>query len=61
MLSIGDSEAKKRWVRENTLMLGIRLNKNTDADIIKKLENVPNRQGYIKTVIRKDIAENESE
>jgi hypothetical protein len=34
-----------------------RLNNKTDADIIEKLESVPSRLGYIKELIRKDIAE----
>ena len=34
--------------------------KNTEFDIIKKLDSVPNKAGYIKTLIRKDIA-NEKE
>ena len=29
---------------------------NTEADIIEKLESVPNRAGYIKALIRADIA-----
>lgn len=27
----------------------------TESDIIKKLESVPNKAGYIKSLIRKDI------
>lgn len=33
----------------------IRLNYNTDADIIEKLNNVESKIGYIKTLIRKDL------
>jgi len=61
VLSIPDSEAKKKWDKENTVFVGIKLFKATDTDILQKLENVPNRQGYIKSVIRKDIAEEKSE
>jgi hypothetical protein len=31
----------------------------TEADIIKKLESVPNKAGYIKQLIRADIAAND--
>jgi len=55
-----DSEAKKKWDKENTVFVGVKLMKNADADILRKLENVPNRQGYIKSLIRRDIAANES-
>ena len=42
-------------------MVSLRLNKKTDADILRKLDNVSNRQGYIKAVIRRDIAKQEEE
>lgn len=35
---------------------GLKLNLGTDADIIKKLASVPSMQGYIKQLIRDDIA-----
>ena len=31
------------------------LNTKTDADIIAKLESVPNKAGYVKQLIRADI------
>ena len=37
----------------------IKLNLKTDADILEQLEKVGNKQGYIKELIRKDIAEKE--
>lgn len=33
----------------------LELHKVNDADIISKLETVGNKQGYIKTLIRRDI------
>lgn len=33
----------------------LKLNRNTDHDIIDKLDSVPNKQGYIKGLIRADI------
>ena len=32
--------------------------RRTEADLIAKLESVPNRAGYIKSLIRRDLAEN---
>ena len=61
VLSIPETEARKKWVRENTSFFAMKLNNNTDADIIEKLESVPNRQGYVKAVIRQDIAQNDKE
>ena len=61
MATVSDDGMPTRTVKENTQRIVMNLNKNTDIDIITHLGNVPSKQGYIKTVIRKDIAENESE
>lgn len=36
------------------------LNHNTDADILRKLETVSSKQGYIKTLIREDLRKEDS-
>ena len=46
--------SKTRWDRENTVVITMKLNRNTDADIIEKLDSVDNKQGYIKKLIRED-------
>lgn len=43
--------------RENTKITPVRLNFNTDSDIIEMLESVPSKMGYIKQLIRDDIAQ----
>lgn len=50
--------AKDRYDKENTRPLKLKLNLKLDADIIAKLETVPSMQGYIKRLIREDIARN---
>lgn len=54
------SEAQKKAIAKydavNTKQIMMKLNKTTDADILEKLEEVDNVQGYIKRLIRKDIA-----
>lgn len=54
------TEAQKRatakYQAKNTRMFTIRLNFNTDQDIIDKLEQVESMSGYIKKLIRQDIA-----
>jgi len=47
-------KATAKYQAANTKAYLIRLNLNTDADIIQKLEQVDNKQGYIKNLIRKD-------
>jgi hypothetical protein len=42
--------------KANTRMLHLKLNRNTDADILAHIENVTNIQAYLKQLIRADIA-----
>lgn len=41
--------------KRNTTTVLLRLNYNTDADILKKLGQVNSKMGYIKTLIREDL------
>ena len=41
--------------RKNTKLIGMKLNKRTDADILSHLEQQENVQGYLKRLIREDI------
>lgn len=47
--------ANNKFNKANTKMISLRLNYNTDADIIKKLDEVDSKMGYIKELIRKDL------
>lgn len=51
-----DSAAKKAWVAEHTTRVVVKLNHNTDCAILEKLAQVDSKQGYIKQLIREDIA-----
>ena len=42
-------------MKKHTTFIGIKLNNKTDADILDRLAEKENRQGYIKTLIRQDI------
>lgn len=57
---MADSEAKRAWIKENTTPVMIKLNNNTDADIIAWLARHDNRQGYLKRLIREDIEREKS-
>lgn len=50
-----DSEKKRDWMKANTVMLTVKLNKRTDADVIEWLAQQPNKQGAIKELIRNEI------
>ena len=47
--------ASAKYNVANTKQYPIRLNINTDGDIIKHLETVPSVAGYIKDLIRDDM------
>lgn len=47
--------SKQLYDRDETKVFTFRVVKNTEADIIEKLESVPNKAGYIKSLIRADI------
>ena len=42
---------------KKTTRIRVKLNKGTDAGTLERLEQVPSKQGYIKRLIRADIAE----
>ena len=50
--------SQQKYDKTNTTQIRMKLNLKTDADILEKLESVGNKQGYIKALIRADIAEN---
>lgn len=47
--------AKERYDARTAYKMGLKFNRGTDADIVKQLEKVENKQGYIKDLIRKDL------
>lgn len=50
-----ESEKRKAYEQENTQQIRLKLNRKTDADILSWLFSLPNKQGYIKELIRKDM------
>lgn len=48
------------WQKNNTKSITIRLMSRTESDIINKLDSVPNKAGYIKALIRADIAKDDN-
>lgn len=52
------NRAAAKYNKANTKQYQIRLNLKTDADLIAKIESVPNKLGYIKELIRADIEAN---
>lgn len=55
--SAANLRAINKFNREKTVRVFVRLNKNTDADILAHLETLSeSKQGYIKRLIRADMA-----
>lgn len=56
------TDAKRKAIQKydavNTKQYHLKLNVKTDADIIERLSGQTNVQGYLKDLIREDIAEN---
>lgn len=60
---MGKSEARKisqrkasaKYDASNTVQFKIKLNKNTESEMIEHLQSLPNRQGYIKDLIKEDM------
>jgi len=46
---------QERYDKVHTERVGLKLNKETDRDILDKLKTVPSKQGYIKALIRADM------
>lgn len=55
MASEAKIRANNKSNKINTKMICLRLSYNTDADIIKKLDEVESKMGYIKKLILKDM------
>jgi len=47
---MAESDAHKKWVKENTVFVGIRLQKNTDKDIIDYLDGKQNQTEFKKAI-----------
>ena len=53
---MSDSEAKRAWMKENTVLIAAKLNRRTDADIISAIErSTGSRASRLKELIRKGI------
>lgn len=50
-----DETPSKRYKRENILTIWLKLNRKTEPELVKQVENQPNKNGYLKSLIRRDI------
>lgn len=54
--SNAQNRATKRYKKYNVVRYVVEVNKNTEKDIYNHMQNVMNKQGYIKRLIREKIA-----
>ncbi len=55
MASEAQIKATSKYDKGHTTGVYLKLNNETDADILEHLQTRQNRQGYIKELIRKDM------
>lgn len=61
MATEAQKRASAKYDANNTTSVYIKLNLNTEPDIIEKLKSVENKSGYIKQLIRNDIEKSKNE
>ena len=54
-------KAQMKYDAKATKQIKLKLNITSDKDILDKLDQVDNKQGYIKELIRKDIMAGDTE
>jgi hypothetical protein len=54
--SQAQKEAAARYDAHNTVQVHLKLNRITDNDILRRLDEVESKQGYIKQLIRADLS-----
>jgi len=54
-------DRRYKYDQLHTVQIRIKLNRKTDADILARLAEQENRQGYIKQLVREDISREKQE
>lgn len=49
---------KDQYEKDNVVRIQVKLNRNTEADLISFLDTKDNKQGYIKALIKADMEHN---
>lgn len=53
--------AQKKYNQKNTVSVCMRVNRNTDKDVLEFLQTITNKRAYLLALIRKDMAERKAE
>lgn len=55
MATEAQKKARDKYNKEHYKVVNFKLNKKTEKDILEYLEAQPNKQGYIKELIKQDM------
>ena len=56
MVSKAQAQSSAKYVRERCRTYVLRCNRDSDADVIALLDGQPNKAGYLKALVRADVA-----
>jgi hypothetical protein len=56
MVTEAQAKASAKYVRERCRTYVLRCNRDSDADVIAALSSQPNVAGYLKSLVRADVA-----
>lgn len=48
-------ETAKKWNSKHTKSIAFRFNRESDGDVIEKLQSVGNKTDYVRSLVRKDM------
>ena len=52
------SKAQAKYDKANCVYVSLKLNRNTDAEVIEKLDKVSSKQRYLINLVKEDISRN---
>lgn len=53
--------ANLRYQKKNVLQVKVGFNRSTEEKLVERLEEEPNKAGYIKNLVREDVERRENE
>lgn len=51
--------ARNKWQAKAMRQIALRFNKENDADVLRKMDSVPNKTDYVRQLVREDIGKDE--
>ena len=51
--------ARNKWQAKAMRQIALRFNRENDADVLRKMDSVPNKTDYVRQLVREDIGKDE--